>query len=188
MTLQRPEPTPLPGSKLEFDEKSTSMPLFSILLILGNIYCYTMSAKKEEFWIAHNCWSISNVASLLQAHNWGAICNLIPFSNLASFNMIHMGLSMYFIWVFGGHIESKIGSNRYMPLLLLGMTLPWVLLQFEAAGQPSMTYFGSLFLLCAIIGAYVVLPPVPLKNYGSGNVIPKNQIFRKEEKKDPRSK
>ncbi|HEY9682602.1 MAG TPA: rhomboid family intramembrane serine protease [Oculatellaceae cyanobacterium] len=188
MTLQRFEPAPGPGGKVEFDEKGNSAALFTILMILAVAGCYAMGAKKEEFWLAHNCWSIGSMADLIQSHNYGALINPLLLSNFASFNMLHMGLTMYFFWVFGGHIESRIGTARYLPLVLFGCTLPWLLLQFEAGSMRSMTYFGALFIQCAIIGGYVVIPPKPLKAYGQGTVQPKNQIFKKEERKDPRSK
>jgi hypothetical protein len=188
MTLQKFEASPGPGGKVEFDEKGNSAALFTILMILAVAACYAMGAKKEEFWLAHNCWTIGTMADLIKDHNFSGIMGPLMMSNFASFNMLHMGLTMYFFWVFGGHIESRISTARFLPLVLFGSTLPWFLLQFEAASQTSMTYFGALFLQCAIIGGYVVLPPKPLKNYGHGSVQAKNQIFRKEERKDPRSK
>jgi len=188
MTLQRPQSVPAPGDHVEFDDKVTATPLFTILMILWTVACYVFSAKREEFWLAHNGWSISAVADLINAHNYASIVNLLGTANFGTFNMIHMGLSMYFLWVFGGHVEGKISSGRYLPLVLGGLTIPWAVLQFEAARQPQLIVFGPLFLLCAVIGAYVVVPPQPLKRYGTGSVTPKNQIFKKEERKDPRTK
>jgi hypothetical protein len=114
--------------------------------------------------------------------------SLLGTTNFAAFNMIHMGLSMYFLWVFGGHIEGKTGSGRYIPLVFFGLTIPWAVLLFDTASQPNLVIFGPLFLICTIIGSYLVLPPKPLKRYGTGSVMPKNQIFKKEEKRDPREK
>ena len=158
-------------------------------MIMASLACYVFSAKKEDYWIAHNCWSHRQCTwTLLAAHNYGALANLIGTTNFASFNMIHMGLSMYFLWVFGGHIEGKIGTGRYLPLVLGGMTLPWFTLLWDTSGSRALPIFGTLFLTSTIIGAYLVLPPVPLKNYGSGNYTPKNQIFKKPEKKNMQAK
>ena len=188
MTLNRPQNVPNPGDKVEFDDSVRSAPLFTALMILATLGCYVFSAKKEDYWISHYCWSTGAVKDLLQSHDYSQLMNMVGASNFASFNMIHMGLTMYFFWVFGGHIEGKIGTGRYLPLILAGMTLPWLSLLFVNAGQPNLTIFGAFFLQCAIIGAYVVLPPMPLKRYGTGNFTPKNQIFKVPEKKDMQAK
>jgi membrane associated rhomboid family serine protease len=188
MTLNRPQNVPSPGDKVEFDDSVKAPPLFTALMIMATIACYVFSAKKEDYWIGHYCWSTGAVKGLLQSHDYSQLLNIVGASNFASFNMIHMGLTMYFFWVFGGHIEGKIGTGRYLPLVLAGMTLPWLSLLFDTAGQPNLTIFGALFLQCAIIGAYLVLPPVPLKRYGTGNYTPKNQIFKVPEKKDMQAK
>jgi hypothetical protein len=63
-----------------------------------------------------------------------------------------------------------------------------ITMQFDGMSSPDTTFFGSLWLDFAFIGGYLVLPPVPLKRFGGGNVQAKNQIFRREERADPRSK
>jgi membrane associated rhomboid family serine protease len=188
MTLNRPQSVPNPGDKVEFDDSVRSAPLFTALMIMGTLACYIFSAKKEEYWIGHYCWSTGAVTALLHSHDYSQLANLIGTTNFASFNMIHMGMTMYFFWVFGGHIEGKIGTGRYLPLVLMGMTLPWFSLLWDTSGQPNLTIFGALFVQCAIIGAYLVLPPVPLKRYGGGNYTPKNQIFKVPEKKNMQAK
>jgi membrane associated rhomboid family serine protease len=186
--LQRPQDVPAPGDHVEFDDTALSPPLFSAMMQLGMISGYLLSFHKEAPFITQSGWSSGTFNQLFNAHNYVGLASLFATSNFASFNMVQMGFNMYFIWLFGSHVEGKIGSNRYLTILLGGMTIPWLLVLWELASQPHLVVFGPLFLICAIIGAYVVIPPKPLKGYGKGNAVVKNKIFREEERKDPRAK
>ncbi len=197
------QPTQQPGTPavVEFEDVP-SKPLFTAMLILGAVACYIGSLKREEFYLFDHCWSVARVCGffpgltagaglgqMLQGANWSSFFATFIYANLSTFNTVHMALSLYFFWVFGAHIEGKLGNGRFLILLLLGATIPWGVLQWDAMSDPKTTFFGPLFLTCAIIGGYLVLPPVPLRKYGGGHLPQqKNLIFKRPDKQDPRAK
>jgi hypothetical protein len=174
-------------SQIEIEDRP-SPPLLTAVLIFGILICYVMAGKSVEFFLAHNGWQAMRISELLKTGGFEGIGKTIGIANLASFNMVHMALSIYFFSVFGAHLEARLGSGRFLLLLLAAFTLPMIAMQFDAMSTPTTTYFGSLWLDFAFIGGYLVLPPVPLKKFGGGQVQHKNQIFRREERADPRSK
>ena len=180
-------PTHEVGGPVEFED-SASKPLFTIMMIMGCLYYYIQTGKAVEFALSHNCWSVNNINEAIHASNWVGLGNILLFSNFGSFNMFHMGLSLYFIWVFGSHLEGRLGSGRYLLLVILGMTMPWLVLQWDAQGVPSTTFFGDSFLCFCMVGGYIIVPPVPLKKFGTGNITQKHVVRKKEHKHDMRAK
>jgi hypothetical protein len=203
--MQNPSQQPNMPEKLEIEDRPSTS-ILTGLLILGAVICYVVSVKRVEFWLADHCWSVnrinhiigisqaggdflSSVTTVIEKADWANLLLTYGYANLCTFNMIHMGLSVYFFWVFGGHIESRLGNGRYLILLLLGMIVPWWVLQWDAGSAPQITFFGPLFLTCAMLGGYLVLPPVPLNKYRSDiDFQQKNQIFRRKGNADPRAK
>jgi membrane associated rhomboid family serine protease len=178
---------PAQPTKVEFEDRP-AMALFTGMLIMACIWAYIAAANRAEFWLSTNCWSTGRIQDLIHSGGWPQIASIVFMSNIGCFNTIHMALNMYFFWVFGGHVEGKLGSGRYLPILLLGATVPWFTLLWDTASLPKLVIFGPVFLISTILGAYLVVPPVPMKKFGGGSHQPKNQIFKKEEKRDPRSK
>jgi len=173
--------------QVEFED-TPNKPMLTAMLILGCIYFYTLSVKHEEFFITGHCWSVKHVNDLIHAAKWVDLGSLFGYANLSSFNMLHMGMTLYFFWVFGSHLEGRLGAGRYLLLLLLGMTMPWLVLQWDAQSIPTTAFFGGAFLCFCMIGGYLVVPPVPLKKFGSGNIAQKHVVRKKEHKHDMRAK
>lgn len=174
--------------QVEFTSRS-GYALITGIMIVATLYLYVMGGKTPGFYISQHGWNVMQVWHDYQANNWSEILSRSLYANFCSFNAIHMGFSLYFIWVFAGHIEQKLGSGRYLILALLGIIVPFLVLQFDSI-EPliGVTFFGPFFFLCTILGAYLVLPPQPLKKYGSGIMIhSRNEIFDRSEKEDLRA-
>ncbi|HEY9712676.1 MAG TPA: hypothetical protein V6C72_04360, partial [Chroococcales cyanobacterium] len=83
------------------------------------------------------------------------------------------------------HVEQKLGQPRFMVIMLLGLTVPWAVLGYLTKDQSGITYLGPVFWLCAVIGAYLVVPPIPKSKLGQGSYKDRTQIFRRDPRPDP---
>lgn len=101
-------------------------------------------------------------------------------TEFSSFHIVQMGFSCYFFWVFGKHVEQKLGAARFMFLCILGLTVPFAVMQWDMqrSGNET-TIVGPLLLLSTIIGTYLVFPPIPKSKIGGGEKRDKTQIFRR---------
>ena len=164
------------------------------MLILACIYCYIFTVRGLNG-ILHTMVGPVQVVEYfktMSAPDSKSLVELMQtffYANFCTFNMIHMGLSLYFFWVFAALIEAVWGLVVILFLTILGLTLPWLVLQFDGASAPDVHFFGPLFILCTYVGAYFVFPPLPPKKYGRGIMIKRrDEIFNKSEKSDPRAK
>jgi membrane associated rhomboid family serine protease len=112
-------------------------------------------------------------------------------TQFSSFTILQMAFNCYFFWVFGKHVETKLGPMRYLILISIGMFVPMMVLYYDTVLSHNDTYFvGAPFLLTTFIGTYMVFPPVPKSKMGSGETFtkPKNEIFRRGGRPDPLDK
>ena len=180
---------------MEFQDRQ-STPVLTGILVLCTIFNYALShgllapGTRPDVWLSQNCYNLPRVAPLLEAKNYAGLAGIAYNTTFSAFHIVQMGLSLYFFWVFGKHVEGKLGPGRYLLLLVLGIFVPIGVLQWQMASSANDTIFvGPMFLLCAILGTYMVFPPVPKSKIGRGETIkPKEGIFRKEGRPDPLEK
>ncbi len=168
-------------------ESTQAFPLCTVTLLLALCYVYYLSsttANDRFFEMLGHGFRADDAVVAASTGNWGKIANMM-YANFASLHYVQLFFSAYFFWVFGIHIESKLGSGRLMFLVLLGLTVPWVAVAMLQSGHNSETvYVGPLFVTCALLGAYMVIPPEKQK-IKSWMPKTRRQIFETEEKKDP---
>lgn len=178
-------------NKNEFKfETQQAFPIFTGLLVVACIAVYGWSHSptvRPDWWFQHYAFNPITAMSLFKAQNWADLANLLygTFSAIPGYmhGMIHLLIGIYFIWVFGTHIEQTLGVGRFLLLAILGATLPWAFVGFDPWFNPSAILVGPAFLTATILGAYLVFPPERKKIQG-WMPRPRNEIFRKEEKKD----
>lgn len=178
---------PPPPNRAQF-ESTGAFPICTVALLLGLCYVYYLSsttANDRFFEMLGHGFKADDAVVAATTGNWGKIVNMM-YSNFASLHYVQLFFSAYFVWVFGVHIEGKMGSSRLMFLLALGMTIPWVAVAMLHSGRGEDTmYIGPLFVICSLLGAYLVIPPEKQK-LKSWMPKTRRQIFDTEEKKDPR--
>jgi len=167
-------------------ESSTAFPIctvFLLILLMYVYYCSSTTANDRFFEMTGHGFRADDAVVAATTGQWGKIANMM-YANFASLHYVQLFFSAYFIWVFGVHTESKMGAGRLMFLCLLGLTLPWVATALVHSNKGNDTIFvGPLFVTCALLGAYLVIPP---EKQRIRSWMPKNrqQIFNIEEKKD----
>jgi membrane associated rhomboid family serine protease len=169
-------------AKVKIDSTGAFPIVTCMLMVLMLVVYYQSSTIPNNRFFDSMGHGVRATDALLavQEQKWDKIIAMLS-GNFGSIHYIQLFFNLYFFWVFSNHTESKIGAGRLMFLSLLGSTLPWIAVVYSSMGSDTI-YFGPTHLLCAILGAYFVIPPERSK---IKSWMPKGrgQIFNKEEKK-----
>ena len=185
-----------PNKRFEFEDKPVATVLTGLLIFMM-ILVYSLghglggsTNPHPEAWLTSNAYSLPKMTTLLDKKDFAGLSTMVFYTTFGSFHLLQMAFNMYFIFVFGRHVESKLGSGRFIILIMLGILIPFAVLQFDMARQGLDTIFvGPVFLICAFIGTYMVFPPVPKSKLGQGEQKrPKNEIYRRGGRPDPLEK
>jgi membrane associated rhomboid family serine protease len=183
-----------PQQKIKFEEQSAP-PLLTGMLIVLLVIAYWLISGKDVSAYADHSFKASAVMEYLAAHDYGKLANVWWAGNFGSVNLWQMVGSMYFLGVFGVAVEKRLGAGRYILVLLLGSTIPWVVQYWDASNpiislfpgehgsKLDIMYMGPFFLTCAILGAYVVVAPPKKIDLSGGLPRPRNEIFKKQVQK-----
>lgn len=175
---------------IQFQDKPGT-PVITFVLMLSMMLTYYMAAiGKLEFWLLHHAFQYKMVVEMMHKADYLGAIGLATTANFASFYIVPMSFNIYFLWVFAKHTEQKLGQGRFLLLLVVAIYAPWVMAYFDLqrAGQFELYVLSPAMMLCTIIGCYMVFPPVPKSKIGTGNVRPRNEIFRRGERADPLDK
>jgi len=182
------------NKRFEFQNKDVPAILTAVLVIaLFLSYFLSKSGGPNthiDAWLLKNVYSLARATEYLDGKNFAGLLGMGYFTVFSSFHLVQMALNMYFFWVFGKHVETKLGAPRYLVLILLGMFLPLVALHFDVIRMHSdLAYVGPVYLICTIIGTYMVFPPIPKSKMAQREVRQdKHQIFRRGGRPDPLDK
>jgi hypothetical protein len=168
--------------KIKFDTQQ-SMPIASFMLVFvcGTVYVMAASTGPHiETWIAnhgligaHAVKGVNETMSYLKMAMTGNMAAFAPvqkniadfftfcFNNtFASLDLTQVAVNCFFLWAFGASMEQRLGFARFLGLAMLGATLPWAGLYYEAVTRdPNHCYYGPFFLFCILVGASFVFPP-----------------------------
>ncbi len=174
-----------------------TMPVLSIFLAIAYVlvYYYYQTGGGES-WIARNTFQFDQVLTLLQGQKYAQLSNVLFSTNFANLALWQLLVSIYFTCLFAIPVEKRLGPSRFVLLIILACTLPWVLqfmdvfrlplwpLPFEHLKQ-SLYFFGPYSVMLALAGAYAVLAPrrPPDRSQSRLQRKDKTSIFNNAEKK-----
>src|SRR5580658_2227330 len=107
-----------PHERMEFQDRPQT-PVLTGLLVLCTVINYSISrgvfapGTRFDAWLGNNCYNLPRVAPMLEAKSYLGLAGMAYNTTFSSFHIIQMGLSLYFFWVFGKHVEQKLGPGRY---------------------------------------------------------------------------
>ncbi|PWT95141.1 MAG: hypothetical protein C5B53_11925 [Candidatus Melainabacteria bacterium] len=183
-----------PKKKIKFEEMSAP-PLITGMLVIACVFTYWLLSGKDPSAYADLTFKPSSVMEILATQQWAKLANVWYSANFGSINLWQLAASLYFLGVFGTVVEKRLGPGRYLLVILLGSTLPWVIqywdtgnavisiLPGEKASKLDIMYIGPFFITCAILGAYIVLAPPKKMDLSGGMPRPKYEIFNKKVEK-----
>lgn len=73
-------------------------------------------------------------------------------------NVWHLVLNMWFLWVFGDNLESRLGKFRFLAFYLL-CGIGGAILYALAMSDPSQAVIGASGAISGVLGGYLVLFP-----------------------------
>lgn len=164
-------------------DSTGAFPIVTVILMVLMLVVYYQSSTipNNRFFdsLGHGVRADTAILAF-QEQKWDKIFNMLS-ANFGSIHYVQLFFNLYFFWVFANHTESKMGPARLIFLAFLGCTIPWIAVIWNTMGSETI-YFSPTLLLCAVLGAYFVIPPErnKIKSW-----MPKGrgQIFNKEEKK-----
>jgi membrane associated rhomboid family serine protease len=183
-----------PKKKIKFEEMSAP-PLLTAMVVITMIFTYWLMSGKDATAYTEMWFKPSAVMEFIATQQWPKLANVWFSANFGSINLWQLSFGIYFVGLFGTVVEKRLGPGRYLLVLLLGTTVPWViqywdtgnavisLLPGEHPSKLDIMYVGPFFLTCAILGAYIVLAPPKKMDLSGGMPRPKYEIFNKKVEK-----
>jgi membrane associated rhomboid family serine protease len=161
-------------------------PLVTTLLVLLCIWSFFEAASHGVggghalLFLRDHAFSGAKFTYIMLQGDYGRAASMMFNATIAQANLWQLLGSLYFLWVFGSCVESRLGSLRYLPLVLVSTAISWWMLGNEIR---SLTPFfvGPGLLTASIIGMYLNFFPV--KKINPGGQIRSYKIFR--DVKDP---
>lgn len=158
------------------------MPWVTIFLLLLTIIGFYMSHAMEANWLKEHAFSCEKYFQQENIFAQIQYCMLPTFSQV---NILTMLANVYFIWVFGQQIELRLGNALMAILVLISIVTGWMSLA-QSMGPITLPLFvGPAFLICALLGGYLILMPGKKTNPLGANSRYTYRIFTRETKMDP---
>jgi membrane associated rhomboid family serine protease len=126
-------------------------PIVTLLIIALNTLCFlfelSLPPKQEYLFI--------NTYALIPDH--------LRLTSLVTYMFLHSGWfhligNMWFLWVFGSHIENALGSARFLGFYLVCGVASVVLQLLTHLGSPVPT-LGASGAIAGVMGAFLILYP-----------------------------
>src|ERR1700733_15296134 len=115
------------NKRFEFEDKPIKAVLTPLLIILL-ILCYAMAKAATphlDVWLLNHAYSLPKMTELLDKKDYANVMTMVYNTEFSSFHILQMGFSCYFFWVFGKHVEQKLGAARFMFLIILAVLVPF---------------------------------------------------------------
>jgi membrane associated rhomboid family serine protease len=128
-----------------------STPVVTILIILANTAIFLFE------------WSQPYYLRNIFIEHYGLVPDRFHFSAIITSMFLHGGWlhligNMWFLWVFGSHIEDAIGAAKFFVLYMLSGIAAAIIQLFATAGSPVPT-IGASGAIAGIMGAFLLLYP-----------------------------
>lgn len=153
------------------------------MLVLMCILGFYLSHSSGPQWLKDNAFVCEKY---FQQENILEQVQYCLFPTFCQLNIIHMLANAYFIWIFGSQIELRLGNALMAVIVLVSMLTGWISLAQILGPVAFPLFVGPAFLLCALLGGYLILMPGKKANLmGAANPRYSYRIFTKETKMDP---
>jgi membrane associated rhomboid family serine protease len=128
-----------------------STPFMTVLLIIVNTFCFLLEEVQPGY-----------VQNAFIAHYALVPDHLRPYSLLTSMFLhggwFHLIGNMWFLWVFGSHIEDALGSAKFLIFYLVSGIASGLVQLVMSLGSPVPT-IGASGAIAGVMGAFLVLYP-----------------------------
>ncbi len=153
------------------------------MLVLMCILGFYLSHTSGPQWLKDNAFVCEKY---FQQENVLAQAQYCLFPTFCQLNIIQMLANAYFIWIFGSQIELRLGNALMVLIVMVSLLTGWISLAQTLGPIALPLYVGPAFLICALLGGYLILMPGKKTNpMGATNPRYSYRIFTRETKMDP---
>jgi membrane associated rhomboid family serine protease len=160
-------------------------PVVTIGLNFLCIIAYSQMMTQRLLYVKNNSFCPGKLFYLLDDNKLIDALYMMFSATFTQINVWQLLASMYFIWVFGSTIETRLGNGRYLVLILVSMFAGWALVGYHGRGASLCFYVGPAFLISALIGAFLMCTPEKKISPGGSMFERKYQIFKNEPDPNP---
>jgi membrane associated rhomboid family serine protease len=157
-------------------------PWITIMLVVMCIFGFYLSQATGPQWLKENAFVCEKFFQKEDILGQIQYCFLPTFCQL---NILLMIANAYFIWIFGSQIELRLGNALMAVIALVTIISGWMSLAQTVGPMAFPLYIGPGFLICALLGGYLILMPGKKTNLTGANSRYTYRIFTRETKMDP---
>jgi len=159
-----------PNKPVELLERKSPPILTGILILLVLVCSFLCQSAHNALWLHEHAFQANKILSMLIEQKYGQILAIIFYANFTTINIWQTVFSIYFLFTFGFPMESRFGPTRFVYLIILSTTLPWLIQYWDVNFNPvwhvyfehpkaDTYFFGPVYILAALAGAYMTLIP-----------------------------
>jgi len=149
-----------------------------VLLCLWGFYEFTVHGL---LWAKNSAFSGGKFLYQIEHAEYAKMLSMMFWATFVQTSLWSFVANIYFIWLFGSTLESRLGTWRYLILVLACMFGGWYLLSMATGSASQYVYLGPGLMTCGIIGGYLIF--FPEKKINPGGQLRSYKIFK--DHKDP---
>ncbi|HWF40109.1 MAG TPA: rhomboid family intramembrane serine protease [Candidatus Acidoferrales bacterium] len=141
-----------------------SFPIVTVLLIVANVVVFIhqimLPPHAQDLFIKTYAFTPRNLQLALQGHRYTLQQGLIPLftSVFLHGGFMHILGNMWFLWIFGGNVEDRMGSVTYLFFYLV-CGLGSGITQTAFSWGSNIPSLGASGAISGVLGAYIVFFP-----------------------------
>lgn len=137
------------------EQRAKRYPFWVALVIAVNIYVFYLevTSSNPDAFITRYALIPADI-SLMNPQTWQTFLS----SQFLHGGFLHIFSNMWFLWVFGGTVEARVGRVAFPLLYLTGGTIGNVLQYFIAPASP-LAIIGASGAVATVLGTYYALFP-----------------------------
>jgi membrane associated rhomboid family serine protease len=156
-------------------------PVLTTLLVLLCIWGLYEFTTHGLLWAKNNAFSGGKFLFQLEHGEYMKMVNMIFWATFVQTSIWSFIANIYFVWLFGSTLESRLGTLRYLVLVLACIFGGWYLLYMDIGTTSQYVFLGPGILTCGLIGGYLIF--FPEKKINPGGQLRSYKIFKNA--KDP---
>lgn len=151
-----------------------------VLLCLWGFYEFTLHGL---LWAKNGALSGGKFMFQLEHGEFVKMLTMMFWATFVQTSLWSFLANIYFIWVFGSLLEPRLGTLRYLTLVLAGIFGGWYLMALDIGKTSQFVFLGPGLVTCALIGGYLIF--FPEKKINPGGQLRSYKIFKNDKDPDP---
>ncbi len=161
-------------------EISAVRPWLTAVLLLMCLWGFAQVAANGLLHAKDNAFCPGKFLYLYQSGNFIEILRNMLLATFYQLNIWQFLPGVYFLWVFGSTVETRLGTGRLFIVVLSCLVGGWMILGFSLESEPESFFIGPGLLTAGLIGAYLNFFPERRINPAGAFLDSRYKIFKNE--------